>query len=102
MTFLKPQKKIFPQYKEYSKFLQKREGYKAGTASFFAKQMQDFNRSGLTPKQYFEQVFKEDERAAETFLNNFRQYNQFLTDQYFGEMNKVRWEIGRKYVKGAC
>lgn len=101
MTFLTRQLKILPQYKKYSNFLQTREGYKAGMASFFAKQMQDFNRSGFTPKQYFEQVNRLDQKTAELFLNNFRQYNQFLTDLYFGELNKVRWEIGHKYAKGA-
>ncbi|MDC3413916.1 hypothetical protein [Terrihalobacillus insolitus] len=92
--------KLNPQAKEYSKFLIEREGFKPRTASFFAKQIQEFNESGMTPKGYFESTQPQDERAAETFLLNFRHFVQFQTMQYFEDFNQKRWDMGRKHVKG--
>ncbi|WP_427036548.1 hypothetical protein [Cytobacillus pseudoceanisediminis] len=101
MTFLQNQENLQPQFKSFMTFLQKREGLKAAAASFFAKQMQDFTQSGMTPKEYFETVRPQDERAAETFLMNFRYYGEFVTNQYFDDFHNLRWELGRKHKRGS-
>jgi hypothetical protein len=101
VTFLQNQVTLQPQFKGFATFLQKREGLKGGTASFFAKQMQDFTQSGLTPKEYFESVQPNDERAAESFLMNFRHYVQYQQNQYFEDFHELRWELGRKHKRGS-
>lgn len=100
MAFLNKQMQLLSQYKEYSKYLQKRVHLRVGTASFYAKQIQDFTESGLTPKEYYERINKRDQRASSTFLINFREYNQFTTEQYFDGLDQLRWELGRKQRRG--
>nr|BDD45038.1 hypothetical protein 26 [Bacillaceae bacterium] len=92
------QKEMNDQMKGYAKFLKEREGYKVGMARFFALQMQDFQQSGMTPKDYFQAINENDKRAAETFLMNFKQYNQYTTNQYFENFHKLRWEMGRNHL----
>lgn len=99
MCLLSSQEKLCPQLEEYFHFL-KSANYKSNKASFYARQMQDFIQSGLKPKDYFQKILNQDERAAETFLSNFREYLQFMTSQYFQDMMKTRWLVGKKYVGG--
>lgn len=100
MTLLKEQTTLTNQAKEFECFLQVREGFKQGTAAFFAKQIQDFVQSGLTPKAYFEAIRPNDERAAETFLMNYRHYVQYQQNQYFEDFHELRWQLGRKHARG--
>lgn len=99
-AFLRPQYKVRPQFKEYCTYLKNRIHYKAGTAAFLAKQMQDYVYSGLTPKQYYHKVNQSDKRAAETFLLNFRNYNQFITEQYFNDLDELCWELLQNHERG--
>ncbi|MBT2654209.1 hypothetical protein J7E81_02985 [Bacillus sp. ISL-18] len=100
MTLLKEQTTLTNQAKEFESFLQVSEGFKRGTAAFFAKQIQDFVQSELTPKAYFEAINPNDERAGETFLMNFRHFVQFQQNQYFEDFHELRWELVRKHVRG--
>lgn len=99
MFMLKENTDLNNQMKGYSEWLQKREGFKVGKATFYALQMQDFQSSGMTPKGYFEAI-KKHSKEADSFLSNFRHFNQFTQEQYFADFHELRWEIGRKYVKG--
>lgn len=66
-------------------------------ASFYAKQIQDFTESRLTAIKYYKEINKNDERAASTFLTNFREVNQF---QYFDGLDQLRWDLGRRQRRG--
>lgn len=95
MKLLQPQQKLLPYFKGYARFLQSYEGYTAEKAELFAKQVQDFTKSGLKPKDYFEEIDKDDKKGADTFLYNFKSFVQFQTGQYFEELHKIRWERGK-------
>lgn len=100
MKMLVKQEKLQPQFKSYQKFLCEYEQFTEARSSLFAKQLQDFTLSGITPKVYFEKISTKDERAAETFLLNYKHFVQFQTNQYFGDLHQLRWELGRKHKKG--
>ncbi|HZW68594.1 MAG TPA: hypothetical protein VFF20_08335 [Pseudogracilibacillus sp.] len=89
-----------PQFASFANYLRKHERMKSGTANFFAKQIQEFTQSGMLPKDFFKELRSTDERAAETFLLNFRHYVQFQNNQYFEDFHNLRWNLGRKHKRG--